>query len=159
MIPLTGHTSPETAYLVADYPYGFKLRCRIRYWLERHPSRGFRFVSQTSNPKVAGLHWNKPKASTYALLGAAMFLDEEGHVQWRELTPYSSAAEVATFLDTFPAADVSALVPWAVAKARYLERIQSNGPTVDDRGAELAAWRAIVARCPAPAATAAAVSP
>jgi hypothetical protein len=31
---LTDHTSPETAYLVEDYPYGFRLRCQIRYWLE-----------------------------------------------------------------------------------------------------------------------------
>ena len=28
------HISPETAYVIDDYPYGFRLRCRIRYWLE-----------------------------------------------------------------------------------------------------------------------------
>lgn len=31
---LSGHTSPETAYVVDDYPYGFRLRCKIRYWIE-----------------------------------------------------------------------------------------------------------------------------
>lgn len=28
---LLGHVSPQTAYLVEDYPYGRQLRCRIRY--------------------------------------------------------------------------------------------------------------------------------
>jgi len=37
--------------LVEDYPYGFRLRCKIRFWLEYAPKRGFRFVSQTTNPK------------------------------------------------------------------------------------------------------------
>jgi len=51
---LKGHISPETAFIVDDYPYGFRLRCKIRYWLEYNPKHGFRFVSQTTNPKRAG---------------------------------------------------------------------------------------------------------
>ena len=46
--PLYGHTSPETAYLVADYPYSFKLRCRIRYWIESDPKR---MVAEASAPE------------------------------------------------------------------------------------------------------------
>jgi hypothetical protein len=45
---LFGHTSPETAYVVEDYPYGFRLRCKIRYWLEFKAKKGFRLVSQTT---------------------------------------------------------------------------------------------------------------
>jgi hypothetical protein len=44
------------------------LRCKIRYWLEFHPKRGFRFVSQTTNPKRGNV-WNKPKASTFMRFG------------------------------------------------------------------------------------------
>jgi hypothetical protein len=82
--PLTGHTSPETAYVVEDYPYGFRLRCSIRYWLEYSPIKGFRFCSQTTNPKKSMSHmnvWNAPKRSTYMML-AVMGLDEQGHVTW-----------------------------------------------------------------------------
>ena len=61
--PLYGHTSEATAYVVADYPYGFRERTQIRYWLEHKPKKGWRFVSQTLNPKTS--RWNKPKASTY----------------------------------------------------------------------------------------------
>lgn len=85
--PLTGHTTPETAYVVEDYPYGFKLRCKIRYWLEYNPAKGFRFCSQTTNPKKPVEVWNAPKRSTYTML-AIMGLNEEGHVTWTGCSIY-----------------------------------------------------------------------
>ncbi len=85
---LAGHTTQDTAYLVEDYPYGFRLRCKIRYWLEHKPKMGFRLVSQTTDPKRPGEVWNKPKASTYALLGV-MGLDEQNHVTWDACGLYS----------------------------------------------------------------------
>jgi hypothetical protein len=90
---LREHTSPETAFVVNDYPYGFRLRCKIRYWLDHKKGYGCRLVSQTTNPKVAGEPWNKPKASTYASGMALMFLDEQGHVHWTSLNPYSDAGK------------------------------------------------------------------
>lgn len=63
---ITGATSPATAIVVDDYPYGFQLRTQIRYWVETKPGYGQRFVSQTRNPKNG--QWNKPKASTYSQL-------------------------------------------------------------------------------------------
>lgn len=77
---LTGHESPDTAYVVDDYPYGFRLRCSIRYWLEFKKGHGFRLVSQTTNPKKPGTVWNKPKAGVYHEF-AVMVLNDEGHVQ------------------------------------------------------------------------------
>lgn len=83
---LLGHTSPETAYVVEDYPYGFRLRCKIRYWIEtaqKGAKKGQqRFMSQTTNPKKIGMGevWNKPKASTY-YMQAWLYLDGDSHVQ------------------------------------------------------------------------------
>lgn len=98
---LYNHTSPETAYVVEDYPYGFRLRCKIRYWLEYKKNKGFRLVSQTTNPKrefvtPAGElveYWNKPKASTYCKFGGAMYLNEENHVAWSGLSEYEDVKE------------------------------------------------------------------
>lgn len=28
---LIGHVSPETAFMIDDYPYGFKLRCKKEF--------------------------------------------------------------------------------------------------------------------------------
>lgn len=85
--PLTGHTSQETAYVVQDYPYSWKLRCKIRYWLERDAKRGYRLCSQTTNPKKSTEVWNAPKKSTYTML-AIMGLDEENHVTWTGCSVY-----------------------------------------------------------------------
>ena len=119
---LTGHTSPETAYVVEDYPYGFRLRCKIRYWIEYKPKVGCRFVSQTTNPKRGGI-WNKPKPETYCRFGAAMYLDEEGHVQWTGLGEYSDAAESQTFQKTYgegvPEPAQLLLSKWIAAKVAY----------------------------------------
>ena len=86
MTPLYGHHDEATAYVVEDYPYGFRLRTRIRYWIET-AAPGDRLCSQTLNPKT-GL-WNKPKKSTYTGVGI-LALDPDGHVSWtgiRENTP------------------------------------------------------------------------
>ena len=122
--PLYGHTSEATAYVVADYPYGFRERTQIRYWLEHKPKRGWRFVSQTMNPKTA--KWNKPKASTYADWGAAMYLDEKGHVQWTGVGPYTDEAQFIAFVQTFPGADMRELKKVVPAKKRLLEDLLSG---------------------------------
>lgn len=103
--PLYGHTSPETAYTVDDYPYGFRLRCKIRYWLEKHPKRGYRLMSQTTNPKREGM-WNKPKGSTYTSIAACMYL-YEGRVVWDGVSEYSSASDALAFVRDFPLADIA----------------------------------------------------
>lgn len=125
--PLYGHTNEATAYLVDDYPYG-GLRTQIRYWLEGpKPKKGWRFVSQTKNPKTG--RWNKPKASTYIEWGAAMFLDDKGHVQWTGIGPYSDDKAILAFVETFPEASMTELKKIVPAKLKYL-RAMINGDIV-----------------------------
>ncbi len=119
MTPLYGRVSQETAYVVDDYPYGYKLRCKIRYWLEHNHKLGFRFCSQTTNPKKAGEYWNTPKKSTYMLLAGCMFLDENNHVKWTGISEYSKTEEMEKFVENFPGAYLD-IVKGAIAfrKAR-----------------------------------------
>lgn len=120
---LKGHISPETAFVVDDYPYGYRLRCKIRYWLEYTPKRGVRMWSQTTNPKKPGEFWNKPKASTYCRFGGCMFLDDQNHVQWSGLTEYSNGAEAEAWLAQYgegvPAQCLEITKRWAAAKIAY----------------------------------------
>ncbi len=106
--PLYGHISMATAYLVDDYPYGFRLRTKIRYWLETDPKKGSRFVSQTMNPKTGG--WNAPKKSTYARLGAVMYLDSQNHVEWTGLQEGTSPSKIQEFLLKYPKAERTPLL-------------------------------------------------
>lgn len=124
------HVSADTAYVVADYPYGFRLRCSIRYWLDIS-KHGARLMSQTTNPKVPGVRWNKPKASTYARFAGAMYLDSAGHVKWCGLSEYSDAAEAWAYRDTFAAGVPSSmrvgLDAWIAAKLAYEAASAANG--------------------------------
>jgi len=122
---LEGHVSPETAYLVDDYPYGFKLRCKIRYWLEYHPKHGVRFCSQTTNPKRGDI-WNRPKYSTYADISGAMYLNGEGHVTWSGLSYYSDYQEAIQwrnqYIDGVHPESVERLAHYIETKRRYEEK-------------------------------------
>jgi hypothetical protein len=120
---LKGHTSPETAYVVNDYPYGYTLRCMIRYWLEFKPKHGVRLMSQTTNPKRPGEQWNKPKGSTYSRFGGCMYLDHQGHVKWSGLSEYSDGAEAKAWSDRYregvPPEAVPGLDAWVRTKLAY----------------------------------------
>ena len=128
-----GYTSPETAYVVNDYPYGYTLRCKIRYWLEYRPKHGFRMWSQTTNPKKLGNPWNKPKASTYCRFGGCMFTDDNGlHVGWTGLSEYCTGAEAQAWLDTYgtgvPLAGQEITRRWVAAKVAYDANRQKDDP-------------------------------
>ena len=122
--PLYGHTSEATAYLVDDYPYGFRERTQIRYWLEHKPKKGWRFVSRTLNPKTQ--RWNKPKASTYIEWAAVMYLDDKGHVHWDGVGPYSDEQKILAFVTEFPDADMHELRKIVPMKLKYLKAYASG---------------------------------
>ncbi len=81
-ILLPNHTSPETAYVVTDYPYG-GLRCKMEMWIEDNGKKGMRFATRTTNPKTGRV--NAPKYSTYSPV-MALYKDEKGHVHQSSLS-------------------------------------------------------------------------
>ena len=127
---LSGHISPETAYSVVNYPYGFRLKCTIRYWLEYKPGHGVRLMSQTTNPKKAGWVWNKPKGSTYCKFGGCMYLDSEQHVHWSGLTEYTNGIEAAAWVSAYGDGNhpecVSLADKWMKAKLLFDAKLASG---------------------------------
>lgn len=127
--PLYGHTSPQTAYLIDDYPHGFRDRCKKRVWLEFKAKQGFRLVEQTSQswypgsgetaPPDALLRWAKPKASTYVGVAACMYLDAQDHVQWEALHHNATAAQCSSFMKDFPQADFTGIKAQAIYNIKY----------------------------------------
>lgn len=155
-VPLSGHVSQETAYVVDDYPYGRTVRTQIRYWVEFKPNKGFRWVSQTVNPKTG--RWNKEKASTYSMVAGCMYLDHQKHVQFAQLSEYSSATEALDFVRDFGnSADTTMLKKWVPAKIKHLKATidgtivwkingepQPESPAAQERNQkELADWEAV----------------
>jgi fatty-acid desaturase len=132
--PLYGYYSEEASYLVNDYPYG-SMRCQIRFWLERDHKKGFRFVSQTQDPKR--LRWNQPRKSTYSKLGGCMYLDEKGHVVWSSVTEYTEAKDVLEFVTRFPMSDLSLLRPYVKLKVFYYRQAAEGKLTWTVNGAKI----------------------
>jgi len=129
MTPLYGHFSQETAYIIEDYPYGVRLRCKRRCWIERHPKRGWRFCYQTTNPKAKIETWNKPKFSTYNEIAACMWLDDSGHVQWAGIGGFSTPEQILAFVQDFPQADMHELSAFVIAKLQFAKK-QLSGEVV-----------------------------
>lgn len=126
--PLLGHTSQDTAYTVQDYPYGFRLRCKMRYWLESHPKKGFRLCMQSSNPKRNNETWNAIKKSTYSLICEGLYLDDNDHVHCASLSQYSSLADSTVFKQKFESClnpdALESLNDWIKLKTIYEEKIR-----------------------------------
>ena len=93
------HVSPETSYVVEDYPWGFRLRTTIRYWIETSEAKngGQRFCSQTINPKTG--KWCAPKKSTYSNV-EILYLDEKGHVKVSAINMYTDNEKLRKFAET-----------------------------------------------------------
>jgi len=75
------HTSPETAFIIEDYPFGFRLRCKMRVWVETKKNQGMRVMRQTTDPRKAGEVWNTPKKSTYDTIKVLYIDSDTGHLE------------------------------------------------------------------------------
>ena len=113
---LAGHTSPDTSFVVEDYPYGFRLRTSIRYWIETKKGHGQRFCSQTLNPKTGA--WNKAKAGNYCVVAVMVRNPENGYVTYETLQSggWSKEEEV----QSFETRRASAIGEYEVKAIRYI---------------------------------------
>lgn len=90
-------TSMENAFVVNNYPWGFKLKTSQRYWIET-TKHGDRFVTQTLNPKTNA--WCNPKKSTYSAVLIMTTEDKDNKTFVSSIgldLGYSNAEQVATF--------------------------------------------------------------
>jgi len=87
-----GHTNFDNAFEVDNYPWGFRLKTKVRYWIETSDKSngGQRFCKCTLNPKTGA--WCAPKKGTYNIL-SNMYLDENNYVQYDAISLYHCEEE------------------------------------------------------------------
>ena len=91
---LYNHTSEETAYIIKDYPWGFRMRTEQRAWIESNKN-GDRFIVRTKDPRTG--KWCAPKKSIYDHV-KVLFLDEQDHLQTFDL---ERSADEKTILEFY----------------------------------------------------------
>lgn len=87
---------------VKDYPYGFRLRTSIFYWIETTPKKGDRFCSYTIDPRNG--RKNAPKKSTYSAIGI-MVKQENGHIGWTAVNIYTKPEHLAALIENIGGVD------------------------------------------------------
>ena len=92
---LLGHDTPETAFMVLNYPWGFRMKTKRRYWIET-TKRGQRAIYQTMDPRTE--RWCKPKKGTYSDI-MFMYLNEEEHVKFDGITRGGYEERLKAFLE------------------------------------------------------------
>jgi len=116
------HNTQENALVVENYPYGFRLRTQIKYWVET-TNKGDRFCSVTLNPKTN--KWNTPKKSTYSDVVVLTKSLENGYIDsktWQvDYTSLEDLEKFLSFCEGFNFND-SQLKKIAIGKAVYKTR-------------------------------------
>ena len=89
----------DTAIEVDNYPWGFRLKTKVKYWIESN-NRGDRFIKQTLNPKTD--EWCNPKKSTYSEVMIMTTEEKENKtfVHYDSVSSFSKIEEISLFENT-----------------------------------------------------------
>lgn len=116
------HDRQENALIVENYPYGFRQKTKIRYWIESN-KKGDRFVSQTLNPKTN--LWNKPKCSIYNAM-MVLIKDDRGYISYKGLYPTTSKEEILNFLGFIKDYDLNDFQKEAIRILKAYSKVYEN---------------------------------
>ncbi len=139
---LTGHTSYETAYKIAGYPWGFKLRTSQFVWIETVKGKGDRVCRATIDPRSNKLC--ATKKSTFSPF-KYLFLDEKSHVQSGGIEAYyldEFKDKIQFLIDKIEVASEEQIFN---LRNDYLAHFRGNCPYVlvkysDERKPQFKAW-------------------
>ena len=118
-----GHDKFENAYEVDNYPWGFRLKTKRKYWIETKKGFGDRLVFATLNPKNG--KWCKPKAGTYDPI-QVLAKNDKGHVFGYGLGLWRKNEDVAEFLENVDWKKLNELQQKKICEVRAVNQIMEK---------------------------------
>lgn len=121
----------ENSVEVDNYPWGFRLKTKRRYWVET-TKHGDRFCYATLNPKND--QWCKPKKSTYEAV-LLLYIADNGHVKSTGFGKHATTQQVEQSLKTIDYNKLSDLQKKQVCNIKAINHVMSKVTwTVEKRG-------------------------
>jgi len=113
----------DTAIEVGNYPWGFRLKTKVKYWVESN-NKGDRLIKQTLNPKTN--EWCKPKKSTYNAV-EVLYFDENNHVKGYAMGKYgTNEKELKTFISNIDYNSLNLLQKKQIEMIRSINKVMEN---------------------------------
>ena len=86
----------DNALMVENYPWGFRLKTKRKYWIESNKTQGDRLCFCTLNPKTN--KWCAVKKSTYNAV-ELLYIADNGHIKSDGIYKYGvNEEEIKNFL-------------------------------------------------------------
>ena len=121
----------DNAIEVDNYPWGFKLKTKRRYWVET-TKHGDRDCYCTLNPKTN--KWCAVKKSTYEAV-SFVYIADNGHVKFGGIGKHASNQQVENFLKTIDYNKLSDAQKKQICKIKAINKVMENVTfTVETRG-------------------------
>ncbi len=121
---LTPQPTETQPYVIGGYPWGFRLKCNVRYWIET-TKNGQREVMQTQDPRSG--RWCNPKKSTYSEIVILYKLKANGHIgSYHFGIAYSDEENLTNFLTLMPETFLSAEQQKTVNLARAIFKARKH---------------------------------
>tara|TARA_R100000808_G_scaffold23988_1_gene54156 strand:+ start:54 stop:635 length:582 start_codon:yes stop_codon:yes gene_type:complete len=113
----------DTAIEVNNYPWGFRLKTKVKYWIESN-NKGDRFIKQTLNPK--NNKWCNPKKSTYNAV-EVLYFDENNHVKSYGIGKYgTNEEELKTFISNIDYNSLNLLQKKQIEMIKSINKVMEN---------------------------------
>jgi hypothetical protein len=113
----------DTAIEVDNYPWGFRLKTKVKYWIESN-NKGDRLIKQTLNPKTN--KWCNPKKSTYNAV-EVLYFDENNHVKGYAMGKYgTNEEELKTFISNIDYNSLNLLQKKQIEMIKSINKVMEN---------------------------------
>ena len=114
----------DNALMVENYPWGFRLKTKRKYWIESNKTQGDRLCFCTLNPKTD--KWCAVKKSTYNAV-ELLYIADNGYIESDSIYKYGvNEEEIKNFLSEVDYEQLNDLQKKQICKLRSINKVMEK---------------------------------